>query len=115
MERKRPLRTRLFSLGCLGPPLCTLGNLGIGNIFHHYSLPGRAGSCPYGIRQGNSFPAFYDTIRDDPGALHKVDREGTVHKANLFDMAKKYADVLSTEAVISQFRSAIQRDNNFLT
>ena len=27
--------------------------------------------------QGNSFPALYDTIRDDPGALHKVDREGT--------------------------------------
>ncbi|SFH92328.1 hypothetical protein SAMN05216274_1221, partial [Cryobacterium levicorallinum] len=26
--------------------------------------------------KGNSFPALYDTIRDDPGALSKVDREG---------------------------------------
>ncbi|MEB0268062.1 hypothetical protein, partial [Cryobacterium sp. 10I5] len=26
---------------------------------------------------GKSFPALYDTIRDDPGALPKVDREGS--------------------------------------
>ncbi|WP_206750377.1 hypothetical protein, partial [Cryobacterium sp. TMT1-21] len=26
--------------------------------------------------KGNSFPALYNTIRDDPGALSKVDREG---------------------------------------
>ncbi|WP_206750367.1 hypothetical protein, partial [Cryobacterium sp. TMT4-10] len=29
--------------------------------------------------KGNSFPALYNTIRDDPGALSKVDREGRAY------------------------------------
>ena len=34
--------------------------------------------------KGNSFPAFYNTIRDDPGALDKVDREGSHPLADVF-------------------------------
>ena len=32
--------------------------------------------------KGKSFPALYDTNRDDPGALLKVDREGMGRQPN---------------------------------
>ncbi|WP_198412771.1 MULTISPECIES: GMC oxidoreductase [Cryobacterium] len=45
-----------FVLGGIGSPPSTLGNLGIGNIFHPYSLPGRATFCHYCVRQGELLP-----------------------------------------------------------
>jgi len=52
----------------------TLWNIGTNYVDYRYQL-GLSATITLFVK-GNSFPALYDTLRDDPGALHKVDREG---------------------------------------
>ena len=54
----------------------TLGNLGIETCSIPTACPVEHGPAKTLFVKGKSFPSLYDTIRDDPGALHKVDREG---------------------------------------
>ena len=52
------------------------GTWGSGTCSIQTACPVEHGPAKTLFVKGKSFPALYDTIRDDPGALHKVHREG---------------------------------------
>ena len=73
----------------------TLGNLGIETCSIPTACPVEHGPAKTLFVKGKSFPSLYDTIRDDPGALHKVDREGAALVDSTITITSKGNAVLS--------------------